>query len=587
MNPTRTLIVNHLRRNAWLVAGGLAAIVCLEALILFGPRLIKQAVDLLAAGPADGRELSRITGALVAIALAAAVLRAVGRPVMMAFGRTVERGLRAHFFRHVVRLPQSVTDRFPAGDIMARATYDIDNIQLAAGYGFQAGFTSLLTLVISLAYMVDMSPLLTLLAAVPMGCIPWLTRRQSVRFHDSHQAIQHSFALLTEACRDSLNAIRLIKVYDLSDIKSRQFQQTAQVHLNNNLQLAQASALYLPVMTLITHLSQAIVWGCGGAMAVLGAVSAGDIVAFSAYLVMLRTPLVYTGYLINLYQRAKSSSRRLNELLCEPAEPIDIPPSPMLGPSGAGHILVKDLSFTYPGETRPALENIHFEMTAGTTHGLVGTVGSGKSTLLKLLNRIHEPPEGTIFVDGVDITHMPIEVVRGLMETVAQDPFVFSDSIRENLLLADPNADDRALWRVLEAAGLSGEVRGLTDGLDSLLGEKGVTFSGGQKARLCLARGLLGNRRIFLMDDPLSVVDTRAEALILGHLERLRNGRTHLIVSHRPLSLFFCDTLHVLDKGCQVAQGDHETLMAQSALYRRLVQDQRITAQLGDGDGGP
>ena len=577
---TIAIIAKDARRYWWLVAGGLTAILCLELLALYSPQLVKQAIDMLAAGQADPRGMGRIAGAIVALALGVAVLRALGRPSMLAFGRIVERDLRERFFSRIIRLPQATLDREPTGDIMARSTYDIDNVRLAAGYGWQAAVNSTLTLVLALAYMIWMSPVLTLLAAVPMAAIPWLTRRQSTRFHRCHKSIQESFSSLTEESRDSLNAIRLIKVFDLTALKDRQFERLARRHLDNNMELARVSALYLPVMTLVANLSQAVVWGCGGAMAVTGMLTAGDIVAFSAYMAMLRTPLVYSGYLINLYQRAKSSCNRVDGILKKPVEPSMTPSDKTVALSSSSNLEIRDLTFTYPGESQPALKNLGLELCFGATTAIVGPVGSGKSTLLQLLARIHEPPEGTIFLDGTDITEIPLEQVRACMGTAVQDPFVFSDSIRENLLLARPDASDEDLWRAIAAAGLNDEIRALPQQLDTVLGEKGHTLSGGQRARLCLARTLLVESPVLLLDDPLSAVDTRAEAGILEALSRLRGGLTNLMVSHRPLSISFSDHIVVMDEGRIESEGRHETLIAESDLYRRLVLTQQLAAKV-------
>jgi len=577
---TIAIITKDARKYWWLVAGGLTAIFVLEMLALYSPQLIKKAIDRLAAGQAEPHGLGLIAGAIVALALGVAVLRAVGRPSMLAFGRIVERDLRKHFFAQVIALPRSAVDRQPAGDIMARATYDIDNIRLAAGYGCQAAINSMLTLILALVYMIWMSPVLTLLAMVPMAAIPWLTRRQSIRFHQCHKSIQESFSALTEESRDSLNAIRLIKVFDLTAVKDRQFDRLAQTHLDNNMQLARVSALYLPVMTLITHLSQAVVWGCGGAMAVLGMLTAGDIVAFSAYLVMLKTPLVYSGYLINLYQRAKSSCTRVDRILNQPVEALDALPAGQPALCQGEDIVIKNLTFTYPGENRPVLTNISLNLPHGSTTALVGPVGSGKSTLLQLLTRIHEPPPGTIFLGHKDITQIPLHQLRSIMAMAAQDPFVFSDTIRENLFLALPQASDAQLWQAIDAAGLAAEIRALPRHLDSLLGEKGQTLSGGQRARLCLARTILLSRPMLLLDDPLSAVDTKAESRILERLSILWDDLTHLIVSHRPLSLSFCHHIVVLNDGRLEAQGHHDDLIKTSRLYRRLVLSQQLAAKL-------
>ena len=583
---TIKLIKKNIRRYWWLIGAGLTAILCLELMALYSPQLIKQAIDLLADGKADAGGLVRIGGGIVALACGVAILRAVGRPFMLAFGYMMERDLRKIFFSCVISL--SGSSRFSAGDVMARSTYDMDNIRLACGYGFQAAVNSGLTLLLALTYMIFMSPLLTLLAFLPLVTIPWLTTRQSKRFHQCHNAIQESFSALTEESRDSINAIRLIKVFNLISVKDRQLERLARRHLDNNMELARVSALYLPVMTLVTHLSQAVVWGLGGTMALFGLLSTGDIVAFSAYLVMLRTPLVYSGYLINLYQRARSSCTRVDEILDHQSGrlpgslTVEFPVQPARGDDFViPDILIKDLSFTYPGEKRPALKNITLRIPAGTATALVGPVGSGKSTLMRLLTRLHEPPPGSIFIGKTDITRMPLGQLRSTLGMAVQDPFLFSDTIRENLRLADPSAGDGKLWEIIDTAALSKEIHALPEQMDSLLGERGNTLSGGQKARLCLARTLLQDAPWLLLDDSLSAVDNGIEARILENLSRSR--KNCLIVSHRPQSLAFCDHIVVLEEGRLEAEGSHGELIKHCSLYRRLVQSRQLASRLKEG----
>ena len=583
------IIKKNLRAYWWLVTGGLAAIACLELLSLYGPQLIKQAVDLLASGRADRQKLLHLAGTLVVLAVGVALLRAVGRPLMLAFGRLVERDLRNQFFTHITELPRMFLDRRPAGDIMARATYDMDNIRLAAGYGCQAAFSSLLTLVLALAYMIWMSPLLTLLSAVPMTLIPWLTRRQSRRFHACHQNIQQSFGSLTESSRDSLSAIRLLKAYDLGDMTRRRFQAKAKAHLDRNMELARVSALYLPVMTTILHMSQTIVWGGGGAMAVLGGVTPGDIVAFSAYLAMMRSPLLYSGYLINLSQRARSSSLRVDEIFDQAIETGDRLPGVSMSrehrPDEVEDIVIDDLTFAYPGEPEPVLKNLSMQIPAIAASAITGPVGSGKSTLFQLLTRIYEPPERTIYIGGRDITRIPVAALRARIAMTVQEPFVFSGCVRENLMLAAPSATEEELWQVLSDVGLADEIAALPGRLDAELGERAHILSGGQKARLSVARTLLSRRPLFLMDDPLSSVDTRAEGAVLNNLARLQNDRTHVMISHRPLSLSFCSSIFVLDNGRITAKGSHGELMRKSSLYQKLALAQHLKLRVkGDVD---
>lgn len=576
------LVWASVRRGKGLVIGGLASITVLEALSLYSPQLIKRAVDQLADGRASASSLLYLAGLTTGLAALVALLRMLGRPLLLALGRRVERDLRDSLVKRLLARPQSFFDSQTSGQVMARATYDLSNLRLAAGYGLQAAWDSVLVLALALAYMLWLSPVLTLLAGLPMIAIPWLTRRQSILFHGCHQEIQASFSALSEEANDSLGAIRLVKAYDLAKAKQEVFGDLAARHRDHNLELARVTALYLPIMTLVTNLSLAVVWGAGGALAVLGRVSPGDIVAFSAYVAMMKTPLVYSGYLINLTQRARSSAQRLQDILqgTEEQEAV-LAPRPRSSP----HILIRDLSFHYPGEARPVLSGLDLSIEPGGHVALVGPVGSGKSTLLKLLAGLYPAPDGAIILGGRDAADMSEPRLRCLVGMVPQDPFVFSATVQENLALARADADPEDQWRALAVAGLDDEVRALPQGIDTELGEQGHTLSGGQRARLAVAQALLRDPPILLLDDPLSAVDPVAEERIMRRLSRIRAGKTTLIVSHRPGSLAFAETTLVLDQGRLSAQGAHGELLAASPLYRRLVQREELSRRVEGGDG--
>ena len=572
-------VLDSIRRRWHLVAGGLFSIVLMDVLHLYSPQLIKQAVDGLALDNADSASLLHIAGALAGLALLVTVLRMLGRPLFMALGRRVERDLRDSLGMRLLAQSQSFFDGQTAGQIMARATYDLNNLRLAAGYGVQAAWDSILTLALAVFYMLWLSPCLTLLAALPVLSIPWLTRRQSILFHNCHQRVQSSFSDLSEEAHDCMGAIRLVKVHNLARAKRQGFAELSREHKRRNLELAEVSALYLPVMNLVTHLSQGVVWGAGGALAVLGYISPGDIVAFSAYVVMMKTPLVYSGYLINLYQRARSSGSRLQEIYQGPdlAEPCQTSRNGL-----TPKVSAKGLCFSYPGEERPVLCGLDLDLNPGGITALAGLVGSGKSSLLKLLAGLYPAPPKSIFLGGRDLTEIPLPELHGLVGLVTQEPFVFSATVRENLRMAAPQAGPEELWQVLRLVGLADEIRALPQGLETELGEHGHTLSGGQKARLAIARALLPGLPVLLLDDALSAVDPLAESEILQRIIGHRQGKITLIVSHRPSSLGVAREVMLLDQGRLAGRGTHEELLSFSSLYRRLTQRQNLLSKLGE-----
>ncbi len=568
-------IIRGASKKYWgLLFLGFFVILILELLSLYGPQLIKKGIDTIASGKA-GEELLSIIIMILLLALGVTVLRSLGRPMIMFFGWLVDREIRDVFYGHVLMLPRRVSGIKKPGDLMSMATYDIKNIRLASGYGFQSWVSSLLTCLIALGYMFWMSPLLSLMALLPMAFIPILTTRQSRKLHRCHGKIQTSFGNLAEEARLSIGAIRLVKVFNLEKTRQEVFTEKSQQHFKDNMELARISALYLPVVALFVNISQAVVWGAGGAMAVLGSVTPGEIVAFSAYLVMLRTPLVYFGYLVNLFQRANSSRERVDSVLEETPEKLEsFSQTSVLDPLEAD-MEIRNLTFYYPGESTPALVDVNMLFPAGSNSAIVGPVGSGKSTLLKIISRIYEPPPGTVFLGGVDITQIPLSELRSYIGTADQNPFIFSDSIRENLLLGMPGANESQLWEALEITGLANEVRSMPRGLDTPLGERGLRISGGQKGRLSLARLLLQNRPFIQLDDTLSSVDTRAEYCIMDNLGSQRNSRSNIIVSHRPLSLACCNNIFVLNEGRVEAHGSHDFLSKTNSVYQRLIVEQR------------
>ena len=569
------------KRGKALIIGGLVAITVLEGLSLYSPQLIKRAVDQLAEGAADHGGLLHLALLLAGLAVAVGGLRMLGRPLLLTLGRRVERDLRDSLVARLLARPQSFFDTQTSGQVMARATYDLNNLSLATGYGVQAAWDSILVLSLALVYMLWLSPLLTLLAGLPMVAIPWLTRRQSILFHGCHQDIQASFSALSEEANDCLGAIRLVKVYNLAGAKWSSFADLAAAHRDNNLELARVTALYLPIMNMVTNLSLALVWGAGGALAVLGSVSPGDIVAFSAYVAMMKTPLIYSGYLINLTQRSRSSAQRLQDIFQGHEPPGE---SQRVEPGPSPDILIRDLSFTYPNESRPVLSGLNLLLASGGHTALVGPVGSGKSTLLKLLAGLYPAPAGAIVFNGPNAAG-PCGLGRGgLAAMVPQDPFTFSATVRENLALARPESEPEDMWRALALAGLEEEVRDLPQGIDTPLGEQGHTLSGGQRARLAVAQAVLLEPPVLLLDDPLSAVDPIAEARIIRRLTESRAGKTTLIVSHRPGSLAFAHNTLVLDRGRLVAKGTHRELLASSRLYGRLVQREVLSRRVEASD---
>ncbi len=568
------------RQRAWSLGIGFAALVLVDIFQLYVPRLIKFAVDDLTYGRADAARLLFIAGAILALALGMAGLRMVWRPLLMGFARLVERELRLKLFDHLQGMHLGYLDDNPPGELMARATNDLNNIRMATGIGLVAAVDGAFMGLAAIGFMLYISPLLALLAILPMPAIVILTRQQSRRFHRRYNRVQAAFSAMTEQVREVLSGARLVKSYALAGPEEKRLEAAARGYLEQNLGLARIMALFFPLMVFFTNLSLAVVLGVGGPLTVFNKITAGDFVAFTAYLGMLTWPMMALGWVVSLMQRAKTSLERVGQVLsAEPGVRDVAAPTPL--PAGAGQgVAIKDLTYRYPGAQEDTLKQVSLDAPAGQLTALVGPIGGGKSTLLRLLGRLYEPPRGAVFVEGVDVRDLAQAELRGHVVQVPQEAFLFSATVAKNLALGRPDASEKAMWSALEAAELADEVRALPEGLGTKLGERAHTLSGGQRQRLCLARALLLDPAILVLDDPLSAVDTGTEARILGNLARLRVGRTTLVVSHRLGSVAFAGRIYVLQGGRVAEQGDHAGLLAQGGLYHDLFAEQALLAEL-------
>jgi ATP-binding cassette subfamily B multidrug efflux pump len=574
-------ILKHLaRRRWWLLVIGFVALVTVDLAQLYVPRLIKFAVDDLTAGTATSRTLLFIGSGILGLAILMAGLRILWRPMLFGYARAAERDVRRNLFGHLQAMHLGYLNDNPPGELMARATNDLNNIRMAAGMGMVAAVDGFFMGLAALGFMLYISPLLTLLAILPMPGVVLITRIQSKRMHQSYIDVQESFSAMTEQVREVLSGVRLVKAYGLAGREMGRLAKSGRGYLRQNLRLARVLGLFFPMMALFTNLCLAVVLGAGGPMTVFGDITPGDYVAFSAYLNMLTWPMMALGWVVSLMQRAKASLKRVDEILeakpevNDPAQPASLPPGHPLDLETHG------LNFTYPGEQQRALDNVSLALPAQGKVAVVGRIATGKSTLLHLMTRLYEPARESIFLAGVDVCDLKQADLRERVVLVTQDAFLFSASVRFNLTLGKPDAGEDEMWAALKAADLADDVAALPQGLDSQLGEKGHNLSGGQRQRLALARALLLDPPILLLDDPLSAVDTETEGHILANLGRLRQGRATLMVSHRLASVAFADRIYVLDKGRVAEQGGHQELMDLGGIYHTLFAEQTLLAEL-------
>jgi ATP-binding cassette subfamily B protein len=480
--------------------------------------------------------------------------------------------LRDRLFDHLLRMDQPFFERWTVGDLMAHASNDLATIQMACGMGLVAAVDALVMSSAALGFMLAINIKLTLIALLPMPVLIIGTRVLSGRLHHRFNLVQEQFALLTEFTRATLVSIRLIKSYTLERFQEERFQRLGEAYVRSNLKVAAVQGLLFPIAALVGNVGMLLVLYYGGILTIDGGISIGAFVAFVSYLYMLIWPMMAVGWVINLVQRGLTSLRRLHRLLAQRAmADTGGSLSPPLAMPAA--YACRNLSFTYPSGARPALAGIDLTIGPGLL-GMTGRTGSGKSTLCRLLLRMYPVADGMLFFREVDVNRLSQADLRAQIAYVGQEPVVFADTVAANIGLGRPGASMAEIEAAARAAAIDADIQGFTGRYQAVIGERGVKLSGGQRQRLALARALLCDRPMLIIDDALSAIDVETEQQVLrGLLDHLR-GRTVLLVSHRINVLRHADRIVILDGGRIVDEGRHDALLA-NPLYRAMAEKQR------------
>lgn len=568
------LIVPYLEQYWLRIAVGFAALIAVDFLQLWVPRIIKSAVDDLQTGAATSTRLLACGGYILLIALVIAALRYVWRKLLLGFSRLLEMHLRNRMMSHILTLDKAFFQQKTTGAMMALATNDLSSVQMAMGMGLVAAVDALFMGLAAFVFMAVIDYRLTLIAVAPMPFLAILTRLLSARLHRRFRTVQEQFSTLTEFVRSTFQSIRLIKAYNQQNRQAERFNGLGETYVRNNLKLASIYGTLFPLSGLIGNVSLLLVLNFGGRMAMQGTITAGDFVAFITYLFMLAWPMMAIGWVADLFQRGVTSLDRINELLqARPAleNPATVSTQPLAKEVG---IQIRDLSFSYPGQARSALSHVTLDIRPGLFLGIVGRTGSGKTTLCNLLARLYSAPPRTVFLNDMDVNDLPLETVRGAIAYVPQDVVLFSDSVAFNITLGRKDATQQDIERVARAAAIHDEIMAMRDGYQTRIGERGVKLSGGQRQRLAIARALLLDRPIIMIDDGLSAVDMETEHAIIRSIAEYLRGHTCIVVSHRIAPLADAEEIVVMDKGRVVERGSHSQLLASSRFYATIYHQQ-------------
>ena len=539
------------------------------------PWLLGRAINAIKDG--DKPDLLPLALAIFGAALLRMGLTVVRRLVAGKVSLGVEYDLRQTFYAHLQKLELGFFDSQQTGQLMSRATVDLQSIRFFLGYGLIFITQTLLTIVLASAVMFIINPLLAVLALIPAPFVVWVASRYNRVSRPAVQEVSQRVAELTAEAEENVSGIRIVKAFAREEFQLRRFQRVVKRVFDQSIYSTRLQAFFSPLIGLLPQLGVALVLLIGGRMVIEGNLSLGNFTAFYTYLVMLAGPLRMLGVAMGMAQRAVASGNRMFEIIDrEPT--IQSPADPVELPAGGGRVELRDVTLTYAAapssenEAVPALHDVSLEVDAGKTVALVGPSGSGKTSLVALIARLYDPTAGTVLVDGVDVREVEVEELRAEVAFVADDSFLFTASVADNIAYARGAASREEIEAAARLAQADSFIQELPDGYDTRVGERGLTLSGGQRQRVAIARALLADPRILILDDATSSVDATTEGAIKSGLREAMAGRTTFIIAHRLSTVSLADEIIVLDHGEVVDRGTHEELMEGCGFYREIAE---------------
>ena len=594
-SPLRRLDAD-LWRYRWTLGPGLLCALASALFTLFIPGLVREAIDAIprmvavqgyAGGTAAGDllydqfrwSLVLLGVMILALALLSGLFMFLMRRLVVVASRHIEFDLRGRIYAHLQRLSGAFYHRFATGDVMTRATSDVEKVRRYVGPALMYIARAVAAIVAALTFMVAISPTLTFWAVLPMPVLAVAVFFVSRLVHVRTDRQQSAYSGLTSRVQEALSGIRVVKAYAQEETWGRRIDDASEDYQDKALALARVDAAFRPVLMVLIGTSTVLVVGVGGRLVIEGQLSLGNIAEFIIYVANLTWPVASFGYVVSMVQQASASMSRINEILdTEPA----VADGPQTGEARPveGALAFDDVTFRYTPDGPAVLDGVSFEVPAGTSLGIVGRTGSGKSTLVELVPRLMDPTAGAVRVDGRDVREIPLQTLRGAIGYVPQEVFLFSDTVGNNIAFGVPEAEAEEVRRAAQEADLLSNVEDFPLGFDTLVGERGITLSGGQKQRAAIARALIRKPPILLFDDALSAVDTRTEATILENLRAQFGQRTVVVVSHRVSAVQDADQIVVLDNGRVAERGSHDELVAAGGAYATLVRKQQLEAEL-------
>jgi ATP-binding cassette, subfamily B, multidrug efflux pump len=593
MFKTLQPLAPYLKKYRKTFALGALCVLCHNGIWILFPLVIRNAVQALNT-EVSRQTLLKYSLYLLAVAVAKGIFQYLTRWILIGVSREIEFDLRNDLFAHLERLSYGFYQRTRTGDIMARMTNDLNAVRMLVGPGIMYTANTIVFTAVSLIFMLSISPKLTLFAFLPLPIFSIVVQYFGRRIHERFERIQAMFSEISARAQENFSGARLIRAYVQEEAEIELFESENQEYIGRSLRLVRLMGMLWPTLQTLLGVAIVIVLFVGGREVIQHRINVGDFAAFNTNMVQLTWPIIALGWVINIFQRGTASLRRIADIMAEKPEVTDAGVPAVGAPQEVlGDIEFRNLSFHYGQTLKSAersegrthaeegvLHGINLKIPAGTSLAIVGPTGAGKSTLVSLIPRIYDAPPGSVLIDGRPITDFPLEVLRKNIGFVPQETFLFSDSIRENIAFGAQHATDTEVRRLAEAASIAADIESFPHGYNTVVGERGLTLSGGQKQRTAIARALIRNPRILVLDDALASVDTQTEDRILNHLRELMQGRTTIFISHRVSTVRNADRIAVLRDGQIVEYGTHDELLARGGYYTELHERQLLEEEL-------
>ncbi|MBI5747753.1 MAG: ABC transporter ATP-binding protein [Nitrospinae bacterium] len=571
-------LYTYTRKYKYELIAGIIALILTDALGLLPPWLIKLAIDYIKKADSQSHSINPLIKYSVLLVTAVglqSVFRYYWRKHLFGISRKVEYDLRNDYFRHLQRLHWGFFQHTKTGDIMSRATNDLQAVREFLGIGSVIIVDTAVIMTTCLILMIFISPKLTGISLLPMALVSIIVLKFSKEIRQRFESVQKQLSEISSMVHENIAGIRVIQAYVQEENELNRFKKLNEQLINKNLELTKISGAFFPLMVFTTGLATALVLWIGGREVIRGQLTLGSYVAFNGYLAMLTWPMAAIGFMINLSQRGIASMRRIEEIMNVKPEITDKQAAISFQQSGIikGKIEIKSLTFSYNGKEN-VLSDINLSIKARGSLSLAGAVGSGKSTLVKLIMRIYDAPDDSIFINGVDIKRIPIKILRDGIGYVEQEPFLFSDTIRENIVFGVNDVTDNDVEKTVIMAGLERDMEIFPHGINTVIGERGVTLSGGQKQRVALARAIIKRPTILILDDAFSNLDAYTEGRVFTNIIESLKDTTFILISHRISTMREADMIAVMENGRIAETGTHDELISKSGLYNRIYKKQ-------------